>query len=554
MPSEAERPRRRLYKLHRWTGLLLALLGMLVFFSGAVATFNHELDRWAGRGDSFPALQDVPDFDLDRAYEVASANVNERYRHQVDILQQEGRPIRFFFHEHVETDSGIDEVGVATALDPSTLEVLDRREGHRDEAIKPRPSQALASFFLDLHIFLLMPETLGLIATGVAGFALLVLIATGTLVHRPTVKKISRAPRRHRRRLFFGDFHTLMGSWSLPYTVILALTGTFFSFAGVVLIPAMAMVAFDGDQEALIRTVVGTVDVSDSDGVARLQPILDDAIERSNGAQVLRVGLDQWGQADANVTVGMVTPSPLGDEDHTFVYDGHTGAFLQSKPGVGTRPSFGNWLLQLMADLHFGTLFGIVTKLLWALFGLATCALAASGLLIYVVRQSDQHSPSTRLVRLLTVSLAGGLPLATALAGLAWVAGYGLDVSNLTRPMTITFLLALAGAGVVGALAGIRASLALTWTASGFALVVLPLVAPIATGVGMVDAWADADLRETVFVDGVLFFCGVFFLLAAGAAAKSRRVASAAAREGVAGLQSELSENPAAQEESIAGE
>ena len=558
MPSDTERPRRRLYLLHRWTGLLIALLGMLVFFSGAIATFHHELDAWASRGDRFSGMQDLPHFDLDRAYEVAVARVDARYRHQVDISQAEGSPLRFFFHEHVSTGSGIEEVGVATTLDPDTLAVLERREGDRDAAIKTRPAHALAAFFIDLHIFLLMPQTLGLIATGVVGFALLILIASGTLVHRPTMKKILRSPRRHRSRLFFGDFHTLIGSWSLPYTVILALTGTFFSFAGVVLVPVMAMVAFDGDQEALIRTVVGEVDVSESDGVARLQPIVDDAIERTDGARVHRVGLDHWGQPEANVTVALVTPSALGDTSHTLVYDGHTGAFLQSKPQLGTRPSFGNALLQLMGDLHFGTLFGMVTKLLWGLFGLATCVLAASGLLIYVARQPDPRSRSTLFVRLMTVALVGGLPLAAGLASLAWVAAYGLGASDPKSAMTITFLVALAAAGIVGALATLRSALALTWMASGFALLALPLLAPLATGTSITDAWANPALYETAFVDGAFLTFALVFLVGAIIAFRNRSALASGVGERESadgeGRYRGPKENTVVREETIAGE
>ena len=558
MTTETERPRRRLYLLHRWTGLLIALLGMLVFFSGAIATFHHELDARASRGDRFSAMQDLPHFDLDRAYEVAVAGVDARYRHQVDVFQGEGWPVRFFFHEHVPTGSGIEEVGVATTLDPDTLEVLERREGDRDTVIKPRPPHALAAFFIDLHIFLLMPETLGLIATGVVGFALLILIASGTLVHRPTTKKLLRSPRRHRSRLFFGDFHTLMGSWSLPYTIILALTGTFFSFAGVVLVPAMAMVAFDGDQEALIRTVVGQVDVSESEEVPRLQPVIEDAIARADGGRVRHVGLDQWGKPEANITVGLVTPSALGDTRHTLVYDGHTGAFLQAKPRLGTRPSFGNSLLELMADLHFGTLFGIVTKLFWGLFGLATCVLAASGLLIYVARQPDPDSRSTRFVRLMTVALAGGLPLAMGLASLAWVAAYGFEAGDPERAMTITFLMALAAAGVVGGFATLRDSLALTWTVSGLALLALPLLAPLATGTKIMDAWANAALRETTIVDGAFFAFGLIFLIGAITAARSRPAPASGVHEGgsldAEGFYRGADENPAVREETLAGE
>lgn len=259
---------------------------------------------------------------------------------------------------------------MATELDPVSLNIVRRREGDAKEALKPEPVHAFAAFFVALHIYLLMPETLGLVATGIAGFALLILIVTGTLVHRPTWRKMSAKPRTQRGRWVFGDLHTLMGSWTLPYTVILAMTGTFFSFAGAVLIPVVAMVAFDGDQEALLRTVVGQVEVSDSEETAMLNPIVRDALTRRPGAQFDGVALDKWNQPEANATVRLVETSVWGNTQGNYVYDGHSGAFIQEKPALGTQPSLGNTLLTLMADLHFGTLIGLVTKVLWGLLGL----------------------------------------------------------------------------------------------------------------------------------------------------------------------------------------
>ncbi|MEM7138188.1 MAG: PepSY-associated TM helix domain-containing protein [Myxococcota bacterium] len=499
-----EPPRRRLYALHRWVGLLFALLGMLVFFSGAIATFHEEIDDWAGRGDRFPSPQQVESFDFDEAMAAAANGVDGRYLHQVEIALRHGRPLLFFFHEHIKDGMGVEELGVARTLDPETLEVLGERTGDRAAAFTPRFSHSLSRFFIDLHIFLLMPETLGLIATGISGFALLLLIATGFLVHRPNRTKMTRGPRTQHKRVFFSDFHTLVGSWSLPFTVIVALTGAFFSFAGVVLVPVVAMVAFDGDQEALVRTVVGSVDVSDVDATASLQPFVEDAIERTDQARLTSIGLDHWGESEASATVQLVSKSPFGDSLHTLVYDGHTGEFLLSKPRLGTQASLGNTLVMLVAQLHFGTLFGIVTKLLWGVLGIATCVLAATGLLIFVARERSPDHVGMRLVRSMTVALAGGLPFATGLAFLSWVAAGAFEVDDPMTAMTWTFLLGLALCAGVGAVLKTPLALSIAWAASGVALAATVALAPSVTRVSLADAWSDPSLRHTLFVDGAL--------------------------------------------------
>ncbi|MEM9729126.1 MAG: PepSY-associated TM helix domain-containing protein [Myxococcota bacterium] len=524
MTESTERPRRRLYVLHRWIGLLFALLGMLVFFSGAVATFHHELDMWASRGERFVAPEDAPSFDFDEAYRVASAGVDPKYLHQVDVFAGDGRPLQFFFHEHIPDGMDVQEIGVTRDLDPATLAIVDERVGDGTVAFRPRPANALSRFFIDLHIFLLLPETLGLIATGFAGFALLLLIGTGTLVHRPTAEKLGRRPRTHRKRLFVGDLHTLVGSWSLPFTVIVALTGTFFSFAGVVLVPVVAMVAFDGDQEALVRAVVGKVQVAESDEVASLDPIVNDALDRSDGARFVRVGLDHWGERDATATVALVEPSPFGDTPINYVYDGHTGAFVQEKPLLGTQPSLSNTLLGLVADLHFGTLLGLLTKLLWGLLGFATCALAATGLLIYVARRRDADDAASRFVRAMTVALSGGLPLATGAAFLGWIGAYAAGADDPRTAMTWVFLSTLGLCACLGAVTRVRPALAVTWGAAGVSLLFAVVLAPLATRTSFASTWASAALRHTLIVDASLVFIGVSFVVGAVLARRSWRM------------------------------
>ncbi|HJL18807.1 MAG TPA: PepSY-associated TM helix domain-containing protein [Sandaracinaceae bacterium LLY-WYZ-13_1] len=507
------RPRRRLYGLHRWVGLLLAPLGLLVFFSGTVATFHEELDAWAMRGHRIAPAQDVPGFDLDDAHRVAAAGVPRELRRQVDISQQPGHPLRFFFHVHEQRDGAIVERGVAVDVDPTTLEVLRRRLGERGEALAPSAPGSLSSFFVDLHIFLLMPETLGLIATGIAGFALLLLVATGALVHRPTLRRLRRRPRTGSARQLVGDLHTLIGSWTLPFTGLLALTGSFLSFAGAVLLPLVAQVAFEGDQEAMFRTLIGRVEVSDSRDEASLAPLLDDAVARSSGGRVQFVALDQWGEEGANATFGVAEPSPFGDTSHHYAYDGHTGALVREKPAFGVRPSFGGSLVDLVARLHFGTLFGLVTKALWGVLGLATCALALLGLAIFTARRRDRRSPAARAVRSMTVGLGGGLPLGTASAGWTWAIASSLDGGDVTDAMTVAFLLALAAAAATGVSGSVRSGLVRTWIAAGVALAILPVLAPLGSGMGPFEAWSDRTLRWTVWVDAAFVVAGVALLV-----------------------------------------
>jgi uncharacterized iron-regulated membrane protein len=73
-----------------------------------------------------------------------------------------------------------------------------------------------------------------------------------------------------------------------------------------------------------------------------------------------------------------------GDFSHRdiVVLDTATGRVL-SLWHYADRLSLGDWILWLMHPLHFGTLWGLPGKLLWATIGVSLALLSLTGLLMY---------------------------------------------------------------------------------------------------------------------------------------------------------------------------
>ncbi len=538
-----ESSRLKLYLLHRWTALLVAAVAMPVILSGAIATFHHEIDAWTGRGRPYPALAAVDGFDLDAAAAAAGAHVPERFRRHVDIRQEPGRPLSFF---HYESVPGTGDVGVAVDVDPATLDVVRSKSGERLAAAMPPPAFTLGRFFLDLHVFLLLPRTLGLIVTGLAGLGLVALLATGVRVYPPTRANAVRKPRTATARIFTGNLHALVGIWSLPFTILTAVTGAFFSLAGAILLPLVALVAFGGDVETMIANMTRPIEVSRTGGVARLQPILDDAYGRSGGAGFSRVFLDDWRQEDATATVQLVDRSPWGDTSYDYVYDGHTGAFIQERVLLGTEPSLGSALFELVGWLHFGTLFGMVTKVLWGLFGLAAWGLAATGLLVFVGRQRVGWTAPDRVARGLAAALGGGLPLAAGAAAMTWAATVAFAAPQSYALVATAFVGTLVAAAAAGACYPMRRITMTTLAAAGLVFVTLPPVAATATGADVAEIWNDPARAGTLAVDAVLVLGGL--VLMAGATLLRERKTPSARITCTAGAMATI---PEAREESL---
>lgn len=501
------RARPRLYLVHRWIGLVVAVVGTLILFSGALATVAEEIDDWAARTPTLPAVDAVPGFDLDAAWDRARAELPAEAGppREVVIRQARGGPLRARFSPGEGEDR---REPIVVALDPRDLSVLDPA---------PASETALARFVIELHVFLLLPQTLGLIVTGLTALALLVLLASGLWVHRVRWAKLVAAPRRGRLRQLSGDLHTLVGTWTLPFTALLAATGAFLCLSTTLVLPGIAALVHGGDRAAMLEPFRARVDnpadpeLGPGEGPA-LDPIVRDALGRSEGAVFRQLRLHEWGTDAAQATVVLARESPWRSTRTRDVYDGRDGAWLGPKPALGARPSRGGALLELVDALHFGTLFGGLNRAAWAVLGLLSCALASTGLLVYATRQRGPDRPTTRLVRGLAVAMSVGLPLSTALVIAAWALSTALGIAEPDLAMSASLVLALGLTTGLGVRLELRAAVRTGLALAGLGLLAAPGLALLATGVGPRAAWLGGQPLAVVGGDLTLVAIGLGLL------------------------------------------
>ncbi|MEM7151291.1 MAG: PepSY-associated TM helix domain-containing protein [Myxococcota bacterium] len=514
-------PRKRLYLLHRWIGLVVGSLGALVLFSGTLAIFAAELREWSVREPLRPPAIDAPGFDLDRIHRSVVEDLDPPLHHHVDFVQDAGGLLQV---TALNPETG---TGVAVDFDPATLETIERHEGPASEFHPADPRDALVDFVIDLHVFLSIPGALGLLTTGMVGLGLLISLVSGFVAHSPTWAKMKRAPRTRRSRLWFGDWHTLVGTWTLPFALVLATTGAFFSMSSIVLRPAISMSAFHGDPNALVQALIATPVPPPGPGQASLDPMLRDALSRNERAQLRRVQLRDWGTPEARATLTLETEHWTGDTRHVLTYDGHEGQILRDHPYLGSTPSFGGRVLHLVDELHFGTLLGLPTKLLWFLSGLALCGVASAGLLVFVSRQRDPSALVTRVMRGLAVATSVGLPVAVVLGTAGWALACTTGAWPPATAVRVGFFAGLAFMGVVGIRWALRPALLGATIASGIALCTMPLWALLANGGPSAVMRAETG---TMLVDVAWWIAGLGMVACAGRAMARRRARAATHR------------------------
>lgn len=398
---------KRMVALHGWSGLVIAALLYVVVLSGAVVVFADELGRWsAGETVAPPPIEGQ----IDRTVRQLSRKVDPEFLSQISVSQTEVG-LQVLFQASVDQGDGkTRNDGVLFIVDRQSREIVSERAGPLTELFPRDPGDALLNFLITLHVRLHIPGMLGLFATGVLGLWMMISSLTGLLAHRHLLRDLFVAERPGGKISSVRDRHVLAGSWGLPFSFLLALTGAFFSFAGGLAIPIVGLVAFGGDDEALVEAALGIprpINTAPAP-LANLDYMLVDAATIA-GALPASVEINNFGRMDALVITAH-PPGRGGLTETTLLFDGPSRRFEGEKPLIGMEASTSSLLISLMEPLHFGHFAGTVSKLLWGVMGAAMCFVILSGTRLWLRRRAKE--PRWLPVRRAMVATTYGFPIA----------------------------------------------------------------------------------------------------------------------------------------------
>lgn len=495
-----------LVAVHGWSGVFLGVLLYAVLVTGMVAVFAEEIGHWssgivktdnplaAGLVDNTTPVNDI----VTRL----SETVDDEYKHEVGLGMTTAGYLNIFFHRHQTNEEGqIEEVGTQFEVDVATGEVIERRQGTGLELFLTDEDRALSRFLVSVHTELHLPRPWGLILTGILGLAMMVAAVSGFIIHRHFFRDIFTLRKSDNPVLTVKDAHTVAGSWGLPFAFVLAFTGSFFSFAGSVGLPVMAMVGFGGDQEKMFEVIIGTNPAEDptpSTG-APVDYMISDANQRTGITPGFAV-IEHYNRADSMVTV-FLDPAEGEISGKTLVYEGDTGEFVREKPFLGQEESVGGSFFSLMGPLHFGNFMGILSKAVWAALGFAMCYVTVTGMRMWLERRPEaSFEPLRWSLSLMTF----GIPIAMLGSAYAFFFTFGTGGASLWTQLG--FL--IGAAGVFGYAAFLKdqavTHLHLKY-ATGVGCLLLVVVRMLSGGPGWAEAIA-ADQAIIVTLDMLLIF------------------------------------------------
>ena len=392
--------RRAAFQLHLWSGLLLGLYTAVIGLTGSALVFRDNIER-ALRPTLYtltahPARQATPT--LDQLLTTATHALPTWQPLGFEQLASPTQPTLLYMVPR----SGTNHTAPLSRTPDQLLVYLDPRSG---ELLGARSRFAgPLGFAANLHYYLLAGDT-GYTLNGLAAIVFLTLSLTGWILWWPGLGRItsavrihglrrtgrtsSQGVRRNWRRLNY-DLHAVGGFWSNPILLSLIVSGLFFVFPQPMLRVAAVLTHTN---PAPVAAWYADPPVPAHPATAPRLPI-DEAFHRATAA------------LPAGLTVSyLAIPSTPGSPIEAIAYYPHTAPYAQPfrvflDPVTGaplptldsrTQPLILRAALYVYA-IHFGTLAGLASRVLWFVVGLTPTMLLVTGVLLWWRRW--RHRPA----------------------------------------------------------------------------------------------------------------------------------------------------------------
>ena len=348
------------FRVHSFTGVITGLMLFVICWSGTFAVVAHEID-WlvtpearadpAGGWASWEAWRAA----ALAAYPTAEVRWLEapRYRRSAATV------IVDLPHQDM----------VRVYLDPHTADVL----GHGSYYTVQR-------FFRNLHMSLFMPPA-GLYVVTAFSLAMLAALVSALVFYRRWWRRFFRLPR-GRGRAFWSGLHKTAGLWSVWFLLVMTVTGAWYLFemARADLLDGKFSLA--GTGPTAVQPIPAPPSSADAPGLP-----LDRLVER---VRELRPELEIRTVGPALTHAGALYVD--GQAGHLLVRDRANQVHLDARSGevlydqdAGSYPLYWRWS-DTADPLHFGDFAGLMSKLVWFVFGLALSGLIITGTWLHAQR------------------------------------------------------------------------------------------------------------------------------------------------------------------------
>lgn len=386
--------RRILVLLHRWFGLFTAVFLAIAGLTGAVISWDHELDAYLNpslyRAESGTTSRARPPLELANSLERAEPRLRVGY---VPLAVEPGAALNLFVDGRMDPamakgfELGFNQI----ALDPVTGKV----QGKRTWGEVSLSRQNLLPFLYKLHYSLHIPSAFGvefgIWLMGVVAIVWTVDASVALWISFPSWKSWRKSfafRLRHGGHKLNFDLHRSGGVWTWGLLLLLAVTAVSMNLEREVVRPLVSVFS------TLSPTPFDSRKPNPPDQPIEPTVSREQILERARTEAVLRglrapAGGIAYSSEYGLYGVGFFEPGlEHGDGglgNPWLYFDGGDGRALGADiPGTG---SAGDIVMQLQFPLHSGRILGLAGRVLVSLLGLVVGMLSITGIVIWAQKR-----------------------------------------------------------------------------------------------------------------------------------------------------------------------
>lgn len=361
------------FKIHSWIGIRLSILFFIVCFSGTLATLSLEMD-WLFN----PASRASPQKELVSRNTIVS-NFNAKYPKAK--LGYWKRPEAAYFCDIIYKNK--DGATTYVFANPYTGE------------IQGEVQITFQRFFRDLHYYLFLPfQQIGNYMVLAFAFLLLISLVTALSFYKKWWRKLFKLKTGKGSLVFFRSLHRLVGLWSIPFCLLISITGIWYFIE---------------------RSNIGDVGDIANPKPPKIETVSEKSLAKKDDLQfsidyerAINLAKDEI----PGLEVGDVLPPHnssgllylTGKSDVPLVRQRANRIYVNPynyelvKTQKAKEIGITMWLNDIADPLHFGSWGGLITKIIWFVFGLAISLLVLSGIWITLKRKAIKRKKSQKKV------------------------------------------------------------------------------------------------------------------------------------------------------------
>jgi len=391
--------------LHRWFGLFIAVFLVISGLTGAVISWDHELDEWlnphlfeaASPGTAKPPLE------LAKELEAKDSRLLVTF---MPLYVEAGHTLGMSVHARVDAATGKPfELGFnQMALDPVTGDI----QGKREWGAISLSSENLLPFLYKLHYSMHIPNgwgiELGVLFMGIVGIVWVFDSLIALWISFPNLnawrKSFAFRWKRGGYPLNF-DLHRSGGVWVWLFLLTLAITSVSMNLGFQVVRPLVSVFSTLTPSPFALRTP---------------NPEDKPIIPKISREEVIALAKAEAGKRQWQDPAGAVFYSPefgiygvsffKPENDHGdgglgnpwLYFDGQDGkAAGDTVPGTG---SAGDIFMQAQFPLHSGRIIGLPGRIMVSVMGLVVAMLSITGLVIWAKKRKARQVKATQTSKL----------------------------------------------------------------------------------------------------------------------------------------------------------